>query len=70
MSRHTLSKLAIWGWPTALGAVTALGLTSALFSDGGFGDGLAAVCLSLPVMVGLWFGWLCRSRHSTEAASR
>ena len=70
MNRRSMSKLAIWGWPVALGAVTALGLIAALFSDGGFGDGLAAVCLGLPVTVGLWFGWLCRRHRLAEPASR
>jgi hypothetical protein len=69
MNRRTLSKLAIWGWPVVVGAVTTVGLIAALFSDGGFGDGLAAVCLGLPVAVGLWFGWLSRGHHSTEPPS-
>lgn len=65
-----LTDVAVWAWPAAHGIVTAIGLISALFSDGGFGDMLAAVCLGLPVGTGLWFGWLCRYRHSTESASR
>jgi hypothetical protein len=50
--------VAIWGWPTLLGVVTGIGLVSALFSDGGAGDVLAAICLGIPVPVGLLFGWL------------
>ncbi len=50
-------RVDIWVWPTVLGVLTAIGLMSALFSEGGFGDVLAAVCLASPVAVGLWFGW-------------
>lgn len=49
-----------WGWPIALGLLTAIGLVSALFSDGGFGDLLAGVCLAIPTGVGIWHGWLRR----------
>jgi hypothetical protein len=49
-----------WGWPIALGLLTAIGLVSALFSDGGFGDMLAGVCLGIPAVAGLWYGWLRR----------
>ncbi len=44
----------------ALGVLTAIGLVSALFSDGGFGDMLAWVTLGIPVVACLWFGWLRR----------
>lgn len=50
----------IWGWPIALGLLTAIGLVSALFSDGGFGDMLAGVCLGIPTAAGIWYGWLRR----------
>ena len=50
----------IWGWPIVLGVLTSIGLISALFSDGGFGDMLAGVCLAIPVIVCLWYGWLRR----------
>jgi len=60
---HHLSTAAIWGWPMLLGLLTSIGLTAALFSDGGFGDILAGFCLGVPVAVGLWFGWL-RPGHS------
>ena len=43
-----------------LGVLTTIGLVSALFSDGGFGDLLAGVCLAVPVVVGVWYGWMRR----------
>jgi len=55
-----LSNTAIWLWPVILGVLTAIGLVSALFSDGGFGDVLAGFCLAVPVGIGLWFGWMRR----------
>ncbi|WP_148716895.1 hypothetical protein [Chitinolyticbacter meiyuanensis] len=51
--------LAIWGWPMILGVLTSVGLVAGLFSDGGAGDVAAGICLALPVVVGIWFGW-CR----------
>ena len=61
MSRHRHTRCAaMWGAPIAIGALTSIGLVSALFSDGGFGDILAGVVLSVPVAVGVWFGWLRR----------
>ncbi len=48
----------LWGWPLAMAALTLTGLIAALFSDGGFGDWLAATCLAAPVLVCAWFGWL------------
>lgn len=48
----------LWHWPMALGLVSAVGLVAALFSEEGWGDALAALCLALPVLVCLWFGWL------------
>lgn len=50
----------LWAWPIALGLLTAIGLVAALFSDDGWGDHLAALCLGIPVLMGLWFGWLRR----------
>ena len=52
----------MWGWPIVLGVLTAVGLVSALFSDGGFGDFVAWVALGIPVAVCLWFGWMRRRR--------
>lgn len=56
-----LSSLAIWAWPLLQGVLTSIGLVAALFSDGGWGDTLANVCLGIPVAVGLWFGCLRRA---------
>ena len=53
----------LWGWPIVLGLLTAVGLVSALFSDGGVGDALAWVTLGSPVAVGLRFGWRRPSRR-------
>jgi hypothetical protein len=61
--RH-LGVTAVWGWPVVLGVLTCIGLVSALFSDAGFGDLLASICLGAPVAVGVWFGWLRRSPGS------
>lgn len=60
-----LGFTAIWGWPIMLGVLTTAGLVSALFSDGGWGDMLAGVCLAIPAAVGLWCGWLRRSREAS-----
>lgn len=40
----------IWRWPVVIAVLTAVGLTAALFSDGGFGDALAGACLAVPVV--------------------
>ena len=53
---------ALWGWPIAMGLLTRVGLVSALFSDGGFGDMLAWLTLGIPTAACIWFGWLRRSR--------
>ena len=53
---------ALWGWPSAMGLLTSVGLVSALFSDGGFGDMLAWLTLGIPTAACIWFGWLRRSR--------
>nr|WP_225977955.1 hypothetical protein [Paracidovorax avenae] len=49
----------VWGWPIALGLLTASGLLSALVSDG-WGDTWSWVALGVPVAVMAWFGWLRR----------
>ncbi len=56
----------MWGWPIVLGVLTTVGLVSALFSDGGFGDILAAVCLTVPVVVCVWYGWLRKPRTPAD----
>ena len=53
-----LAAVAIWGWPVTYAVLTGIGLVSALFSDGGVGDLLAAICLAAPVLACLWFGCL------------
>ncbi|MEO5735862.1 MAG: hypothetical protein ABIQ82_00195 [Variovorax sp.] len=58
--RHAFARL--WGWPILLGLLTLVGLVSALFSDGGFGDVLAWLTLCVPVAVGGWYGLGRRSR--------
>jgi len=58
--RHAFWRL--WGWPLAMGVLTTVGLISALFSDGGAGDMLAWMTLSIPVAVCAWFGW----RHTAR----
>ena len=42
--------LKLWGWPIALGLLSASGLVSALVSDG-WGDAWAWFALGLPVLV-------------------
>lgn len=51
---------AIWRWPVVIGLLTSIGLVAGLFSDGGFGDAVAGVCLAVPAAVALWFGWMRR----------
>ncbi|QBK03451.1 hypothetical protein DW355_00495 [Hylemonella gracilis] len=60
--QQELSGKAIWTWPIVLGVLTLVGLIAALFSDGGLGDMLAGLCLWVPALVGLWYGWLRRYR--------
>ena len=52
----------LWGWPIVLGLMTAAGLVSALFSDGGPGDVLAWVTLGIPTAICFWYGWGRRRR--------
>lgn len=69
-SPRSLGPLAIWGWPVLIGVLTGIGLISALFSDGGFGDLLAGLCLAVPVAVGLWFGWLRRKARPGSSSDQ
>ena len=69
MSRHPAKPSLfwfLWAWPLLLGVLTAVGLVAALFSDGGFGDLLAGVCLAVPVVVGAWYGWGRRSPGAAD----
>ncbi len=59
MSKHKPRFWPMWGWPIVLGMMTTVGLISALFSDGGFGDFIAWITLGIPVGVCVWYGW-CR----------
>lgn len=59
--------LTLWGWPVALGLLSASGLVSALVSDG-WGDVWAWVALGLPVAVMAWFG--LRRAASSPSFSR
>ena len=45
----------LWGWPVALGLLTASGLLSALVSEAG-GDAWSWLALGVPVAVMAWFG--------------
>ena len=47
----------IWALPSALAIATVVGLVSALFSDGGWGDQLAWLCLGVVAGVSVYF-WL------------
>jgi len=57
---HPHAFRSLWGWPIALGLLTAIGLVSALFSDGGLGDIVAWITLGAVTATGLWFGWARR----------
>jgi hypothetical protein len=46
----------LWGWPIALGVLTATGLLSALVSEG-WGDVWSWIALGIPVAVCAWFSW-------------
>ncbi|MBV7543374.1 hypothetical protein [Acidovorax sp. sic0104] len=48
--------LALWGWPIALGVLSATGLGTALVSDT-WGDWWSWVGLGVPVAVIAWFSW-------------
>jgi hypothetical protein len=58
-SRNRLHPtLKLWGWPIALGLLSASGLLSALVSDG-WGDTWSWIALGVPVLVMAWYAW-CR----------
>ena len=50
----------IFLWPMALGAMTVIGLVSALLADGVW-DALSWAMLMAPVALGVWRGWLVRA---------
>ncbi len=47
-ARHTPGR--VWGWPVALGLLSATGLVSALVSDG-WGDTWSWLALGVPLLV-------------------
>lgn len=53
-TRETNARVRVWPVPIALGALSAVGLTSALVADG-FGDVLAWVALGAPAVVAAYF---------------
>lgn len=46
----------LWGWPIALGVLSATGLVTALVSDA-WGDVWSWIGLGVPVAVIAWFAW-------------
>lgn len=61
MSRSTGRSLRqIFLWPMVLGAMTVIGLISALLADGVW-DVLSWLMLLVPVALGIWRGWLVRN---------
>jgi len=46
----------LWGWPIALGVLSATGLLSALVSEG-WGDVWSWLALGGPVLAMAWFAW-------------
>jgi hypothetical protein len=59
MKRRDSIQWRLWAAPIALGAVTVVGLISALLGDGAW-DAVSWVGLGLPVLVAAWYGWLRR----------
>jgi uncharacterized membrane protein YjjP (DUF1212 family) len=55
----------LWGWPLALGVLTASGLFSALVSDG-WGDTWSWFALGIPVAVMAWHARGRGGRKETE----
>lgn len=61
MSRSTGRTLSqVFLWPAVLGAMTIIGLVSALLADG-LWDVLSWSMLVVPVALGIWRGWLIRN---------
>ena len=50
----------IFLWPMVLGTMTVVGLISALVADG-IWDRLSWLMLLVPVLLGIWRGWLVRN---------
>lgn len=62
------SRIRVWPVPILLGVIAAVGLVSALLSDG-LGDYLAWLTLAIPVAVVLWYAPRRKSRKKRDAAS-
>ena len=60
------SFLRLWGWPIALGLLSATGLTSALVSDA-WGDIWSWLALGVPVAVMAWYAMRRPSAPGTRA---
>ncbi|MDP3230063.1 MAG: hypothetical protein Q8N13_19110 [Acidovorax sp.] len=54
--KRTSPFFALWGWPIAMGVLTATGLLTALVSDT-WGDWWSWLGLGVPVAVMGWFSW-------------
>jgi hypothetical protein len=48
------ASLRVWGWPVALGVLSAVGLLSALLGDGAW-DALSWAALGLPTATAFWY---------------
>lgn len=61
MSRSAARSVGqVFLWPMVLGAMTIIGLISALLADGVW-DALSWIMLLVPVALGIWRGWLVRN---------
>jgi hypothetical protein len=59
----------LWGWPIALGLLTASGLITALVSDG-WGDTWSWFALGIPVAVMAWYAWRRPVKHPSDSSSK
>ena len=55
----------LWGWPLALGVLSASGLVSALVSDG-TGDAWAWLALGLPLALIAWHSFIKKRNASQD----
>ena len=62
------ARLRLWGWPIALGILSATGLVSALVSDT-WGDWWSWIALGLPTAAMAWYG-LRRGPSSSSLPDR
>ena len=59
----------LWGWPIALGLLTASGLITALVSDN-WGDTWSWFALGAPVAVMGWYAWRRPANRSSDISSK